>query len=167
MPHISSRAHSIALYKTRAMVSALFGNVRVKTKHNRETVQTVSVHANAWHLQVLGMWVAQAALQHDSPFGSAVQQAHRHLAHVQLNVLWEPEPGLAQQAVSEAWGEPALLAHVAAYIESGKSFCMLFAGSRRLHRHAARACHRQSKHMQVKTASNICLSSMTLTMFIL
>ena len=95
MPHISSRAHSIALYKTRAMVSALFGNVRDKTKHNRETVQTVSVHANGWHLQVLGTLVAQAALQRDSPFGSAVQQACRQLAHAQLNALWVPEPGLA------------------------------------------------------------------------
>ena len=77
------------------MTLALFGNARDKSEHNRETVQTVSVHANAWHLQVLGMWVAQAARQQDSPFGSAVQQARRQLAHAQLNALWVPEPGLA------------------------------------------------------------------------
>ena len=78
-----------------AVVSALFNNVRDKTKYNRKTVQTVSVHASAWHLQVLGMLVAQAALQQDSPFGSAVQQARRHLSHVQLDALWVLEPGLA------------------------------------------------------------------------
>ncbi len=95
MPHISSRPYSIALNFTHAVVSVLIGNVRDKSKHKRETVQTVSVHANAWHLQILGMWVAQAALQQDSPFGSAVQQARRHLAHVQLNALLVLEPGLA------------------------------------------------------------------------
>ncbi len=84
--------HSIE--QTHAVASALFGNARDESEHNRETVQTISLHANAWHLQVLGMWVAQAARQQDSPFGSVVQQARRHLAHVQLSVLWVLEPGL-------------------------------------------------------------------------
>ncbi len=77
------------------MVSTLFGNKRGKSNHNREKVQTIFVHANAWHLQVLGTLVAQAALRRDSLFGSAVQQARRQLAHVQLNVVWVLEPGLA------------------------------------------------------------------------